>query len=167
MYDQDMDARQVAGLLRVSTKPAYQWRRAWASGGGQRWTPAPLPTVGRGPAVDAGRLAELIRRLSCLVHAAGRVVPAARHTGLTPQVPAHHAAERDEAAIDQWRAVICHGSGKGSGRVSVAGLACLKPGAAGRFFYSLRVHRGAEGRCPGCIITREFEPDDAARPAAG
>jgi transposase len=33
MYDQGMDARQVAGLLRVSTKPAYQWRRAWASGG--------------------------------------------------------------------------------------------------------------------------------------
>jgi len=23
--------------------------------------------------------------------------------GFTPQVPAHHAAERDEAAIDQWR----------------------------------------------------------------
>jgi transposase len=25
--------------------------------------------------------------------------------GFTPQVPAHRAAERDEAAIEQWRAV--------------------------------------------------------------
>jgi transposase len=36
-------------------------------------------------------------------------------------------------------------SGKGSGRVSVAGLVCLKPGAPGRFFYRLRVHRGRKG----------------------
>ncbi|MDQ2874746.1 MAG: transposase [Actinomycetota bacterium] len=36
-------------------------------------------------------------------------------------------------------------SGKGSGRVSVAGLACLRPGARGRFFYRMRVHRGRKG----------------------
>ncbi len=36
-------------------------------------------------------------------------------------------------------------SGKGSGRVSVAGLACLKTGSPGRFFYRLRVHRGRKG----------------------
>jgi DDE superfamily endonuclease len=36
-------------------------------------------------------------------------------------------------------------SGKGSGRVSVAGLVCLKPGARGHLFYRTRVHRGRKG----------------------
>ena len=36
-------------------------------------------------------------------------------------------------------------SGKGSGRVSVAGLACLKPGEPSRFFFRLRLHRGRKG----------------------
>jgi hypothetical protein len=36
-------------------------------------------------------------------------------------------------------------SGKGSGRVSVAGLACYKPGARARWFYRVRVHRGRKG----------------------
>ncbi len=35
-------------------------------------------------------------------------------------------------------------SGK-AGRISVAGLACLKPGRPGRFFYRLRVHRRRKG----------------------
>ncbi len=36
-------------------------------------------------------------------------------------------------------------SGKGSGRVWVAGLVCLRPGARSRMFYRLRVHRGRKG----------------------
>ena len=36
-------------------------------------------------------------------------------------------------------------SGKGSGRVSVAGLVCLKPGARGHLFYRARIHRGRKG----------------------
>ena len=36
-------------------------------------------------------------------------------------------------------------SGKGSGRVSVAGLACLKPGARGHLFYRVRIHHGRKG----------------------
>jgi putative transposase len=32
-------------------------------------------------------------------------------------------------------------SGRGSGRISVAGLACLKPGRPGRFFYRVQGHR--------------------------
>jgi putative transposase len=35
--------------------------------------------------------------------------------------------------------------GKGSGRVSVAGLACYRPGARSRLFYRARVHRGRKG----------------------
>jgi hypothetical protein len=36
-------------------------------------------------------------------------------------------------------------SGKGSGRVSVAGLACYRPGPRSRLFYRARVHRGRKG----------------------
>ena len=36
-------------------------------------------------------------------------------------------------------------SGKGSGRVPVAGLVCLKPGARGHLFYKVRIHRGRKG----------------------
>jgi hypothetical protein len=36
-------------------------------------------------------------------------------------------------------------SGKGSGRVSVAGLVCLTPATRGRLFYRIRVPRGRKG----------------------
>ena len=36
-------------------------------------------------------------------------------------------------------------SGKGSGRVSVAGLVCLRPGARGHMYYRVRIHRGRKG----------------------
>jgi transposase len=36
-------------------------------------------------------------------------------------------------------------SGKGSGRVSVAGLACFRPGARDHLFYRVRIHRGRKG----------------------
>ena len=36
-------------------------------------------------------------------------------------------------------------SGKGSGRVSVAGLACYQPGARARLFYRARLHRRRKG----------------------
>ena len=36
-------------------------------------------------------------------------------------------------------------SGKGSGRVSVAGLVCLRPGARSHLSYRVRVHRGRKG----------------------
>jgi transposase len=54
MYDQGMDARQAAGLLRVSTKPAYQWRRAWA-----RAALASRGPGGNGCELDDGQLARL------------------------------------------------------------------------------------------------------------
>ena len=36
-------------------------------------------------------------------------------------------------------------SGKGSGRVSIAGLVCLKPGQRGRLMWRTRLHRGRKG----------------------
>jgi hypothetical protein len=29
LFEQDIDADQIARILRLSTKPVYQWRRAW------------------------------------------------------------------------------------------------------------------------------------------
>jgi transposase len=37
MYEHGMSPVEVAGLLRVSTKSAYQWHRAWESGARRRW----------------------------------------------------------------------------------------------------------------------------------
>jgi hypothetical protein len=35
--------------------------------------------------------------------------------------------------------------GTGSGRVSVAGLVCLKPEARSHLYYRMRIHRGRRG----------------------
>ena len=43
------------------------------------------------------------------------------------------------------RTPVVRVSGKGSGRVSVAGLVCLRPGARARLFYRTRVHHGRKG----------------------
>jgi putative transposase len=43
------------------------------------------------------------------------------------------------------RTPVARVPGKGSGRVSVAGLACLKPGERSHLFYRVRVHRGRKG----------------------
>jgi DDE superfamily endonuclease len=43
------------------------------------------------------------------------------------------------------RTPVVRVSGKGSGRVSVAGLACYQPGARSRLFYKVRVHHGRKG----------------------
>ena len=37
-------------------------------------------------------------------------------------------------------------SGKGSGRISIAGLVCLKPGQQSRLIYRTRIHRGRKGQ---------------------
>jgi hypothetical protein len=47
-------------------------------------------------------------------------------------------------------------SGKGSGRVSVAGLVCFKPDQRGHLFYRLRIHRGRKGE------RRSLSEDDHA-----
>jgi hypothetical protein len=110
MFEQDMDATQVARSSRVSTKSVYQWRRAWQAGGEAAWHRKGLAGVpasrtrtswpgsvdtgpGRGadhPAVRGG------------LHTAGSVVPAAP-SGFTLQVVAHRAAEQDEGATAAWR----------------------------------------------------------------
>jgi transposase len=128
MFAEDADARRIAGLLRVSTKSVYQWRRAWRAGGD-----AALASKGPGgnackldkdqlarlsAALDAGpavcgwdqdqrwtlaRAAALIARLFAVPYTLRGVSYLLHRLGFTPQVAAHRAAERDEAAITAWR----------------------------------------------------------------
>jgi transposase len=129
MFARDMDPVQIAGLLRVSPKSVYTWRRAWRSGGEQA-------LASRGPggnpcrldedqlrrlraALDAGpavygwredqrwtlaRVAELIRRLFAVSYTLRGVSYLLHRIGFTPQVAAQRAAERDEGKIAAWRA---------------------------------------------------------------
>ena len=114
--------------MRVSTKSVYQWRRAWRAGG-----EAALVSKGPGgsackldgdqlarlgEALDAGpaacgwgsdqrwtlaRVAALITRLFGVSYTPRGVSYLLHRLGFSPQVPAHRAAERDEAKIAGWR----------------------------------------------------------------
>ena len=129
MFEQGMDAEQVAKCLRVSTKSAYQWRRRWRAGG-----EAALASKGPGgnackldqaqlarlrAALDLGpavygwkqdqrwtlaRATALIARLFHVHYTLRGASYLLHRIGYSPQVPAHRAAERDEAAIAAWRA---------------------------------------------------------------
>jgi DDE superfamily endonuclease len=90
----------------------------------------PSPNGGRRPgrryeASGADRRVGLLRRRSRAVAAAGQ----GPHLGTARRTP------------------VVRVSGN-AGRLSVAGMACLKPGRPGRFFYRLRVHRRRKGDRP-------------------
>ena len=129
MLEQGIKPVQVARLLRVSAKSAYQWRRRWRAGG-----EAALASRGPGGAacrLDERQLARLraaldlgpaafgwrqdqrwtLARVTALIGRLFHVRYTLRGTsyllhrmGFSPQVPVHRAAERDEAAIAAWRA---------------------------------------------------------------
>jgi transposase len=128
MFAQDVDARQIARSLRVSTKSVYQWRRAWRAGGervllskGPGGSACKLDEdqlARLGAALDAGpaacgwdqdqrwtlaRVAALIARLFGVAYTLRGVSYLLHRLGFTPQVAAHRAAERDEDAIAAWR----------------------------------------------------------------
>jgi putative transposase len=128
MFADGRSAVEVAGLLEVSTKSAYQWRRVWVAGGaGALFSKGPS---GRDPKLSDEQLARLKVRLEQGPAAAGygedqrwtlaRVVAliatmfhlrvgittawqAMRRLGYTPQLPIHRAIARDGAAIARWR----------------------------------------------------------------
>jgi transposase len=114
MFAQDVDARQIARSLRVSTKSVCQWRRAWRSGG-----EAALASKGPGggacklgkdqlarlgAALDAGpaacgwdcdqrwtlaRVAALVTRLSGVDYTLRGVSCLLHRLGFTPRIAAH------------------------------------------------------------------------------
>jgi transposase len=128
LFAQGRSAVEVAGLLEVSTKSAYQWRRVWVAGGVEAL--ASKGPAGPDPKLSDEQLARLKQRLDAGPAAAGyvedqrwtlaRVVAliatlfhlrvgittawqAMRRLGYTAQLPIHRAIERDEAAIVHWR----------------------------------------------------------------
>ena len=128
LFGQGRSAVEVAGLLEVSTKSAYQWRRAWIAGGVEAL--ASRGPCGPEPKLSNDQLARLKARLELGPAAAGygedqrwtlaRIVAliatmfhvrvgittaweAMRRLGYTPQLPIHRAIERDEPAIAHWR----------------------------------------------------------------
>jgi transposase len=128
MFEQDADARQVASALRVSTKSVYQWRRAWQAGGesalasrGPGGNPCKLDeaqlaqlraALEAGPAAygwkqdqrwTLARVEALIERLTGISYTLRGVSFLLHRLGLSPQVPAHRAFERDEDAVAAWR----------------------------------------------------------------
>jgi transposase len=129
MFQQGMDARRIAGALRVSAKSVYQWRRAWRAGGeaalasrGPGGDPCrldPGQLSGLRAALDAGpaaagwqdqrwtlaRVRALIWRMFRVEYTLRGVSFLLHRNGFTPQVPAHRAVQRDEDAIAAWRAV--------------------------------------------------------------
>jgi len=130
LFEQDMPPVQVAHQVRVSTKSAYQWRRCWRAGGAAalaskgaggavcRLSAAQLARLrgelDKGPAVHGWtedqrwtleRAATLIGRLFHVRYTLRGTSYLLHRIGFTPQVPAHRAAERDEAAIAAWREV--------------------------------------------------------------
>ncbi len=130
MFEHGIKPVQVAHELRVSAKSAYQWRRRWRAGGRGalaskgaggavcRLSPAQLArlraALDQGPAAwgwdqdqrwTLERVTTLTGRLFHIRYTLRGTSYLLHRMGYTPQVPAHRAAERDEAAIAAWRDV--------------------------------------------------------------
>ena len=128
LFAEGRSAVEVAGLLEVSTKSAYQWRRAWVAGGAaalaSKGASGPDPKLSdaqlarlkerleRGPAAagygedQRWTLARVVALIATMFHLRVSITTAwqaMRRLGYTPQLPIHRAAERDEQAIDHWR----------------------------------------------------------------
>jgi transposase len=129
-FAEGVEPPEVARRLRVWCNSAYAWRRRWRAGG-----KAALASRGPGGAVcrlsgaqperlraalEAGpavrgwaedqrwtleRVAAVTGRLFHVSYTVRGTSYLLHRLGFTPQVPVHRAAERDEDAIAQWRAV--------------------------------------------------------------
>jgi putative transposase len=128
MFADGISAPEVAVVLEVSTKAAYQWRRAWLAGGSQalasKGPPGPecalsdvqvarlQERLAAGPAAAGygedqrwtlARVATLIATL-CHQRLSLQTVPVLLHRlGWSPQQPIHRAVERNDKAVTHWR----------------------------------------------------------------
>jgi len=128
LFAQGTPAVDVAVLLEVSPKSAYQWRRIWLAQGpkalASKGPPGPDPALSdeqlarlkarlqQGPAAAGyeqdqrwtlARIRALIATMFHMRVGVTTVWQAMRRLGYTAQLPAHRAAERDEQAIVAWR----------------------------------------------------------------
>jgi transposase len=128
LFAQGTSAVEVAELLEVSTKSAYQWRRAWLAGGvdalASKGPAGPDPKLSdaqlvrlkqrldEGPAAagygedQRWTLARIVALIATMFHLRVSVTTAwqaMRRLGFTAQLPIHRAIERDEPAIAHWR----------------------------------------------------------------
>jgi transposase len=152
----------------VSTKSVYQWRRAWRADGekalaskgpGGSACKLDQDQLARlGAALDAGpaasgwgcdqrwtlaRVAAPITRLSGVDYTLLGVSYLLHRMGFTPQVPAHRAAERDEAKIADWRSGRC---GWRRGRCGCGPAPVTVPGVRGDACAAASVVLVAAGR---------------------
>ena len=128
LFAAGVPAIEVAERLEVSTKSAYQWRRAWVAGGTgalvSKGASGPDPKLSdeqlarlrerleRGPAAagygedQRWTLMRVVALIATVFHLRVSITTAwqaMRRLGYTAQLPIHRAAERDEAAIEAWR----------------------------------------------------------------
>jgi transposase len=127
-FDQDVPVREIAGRLRVSSNAVYVWRRQWRTegeaglaskgpgGSSCRLDEQRLDLLAQalelGPAAHGfgedqrwtlARVSDLIARMFHTRYTLRGVSYLLHRMGFSPQVPAHRAVERDEAAIVTWR----------------------------------------------------------------
>jgi putative transposase len=128
LFVQGRSAVEVAGIVEVSTKSAYQWRRVWIAGGvtalASKGVSGPDPKLSdaqlarlrerleRGPAAagygedQRWTLAGVTALIASMFHLRVGITTAwqaMRRLGYTAQLPIHRAIERDEQAIAHWR----------------------------------------------------------------
>lgn len=128
MFELGSGAVEVAGVLEVSTKSAYQWHRTWQAGGPEALASKGPPGPDSGlddaqrreleQALDAGpaaaglgddqrwtlvRVRELIASMFGITYSLKGVSLVLRSMGWTVQVPDAKASDRDEEAITAWR----------------------------------------------------------------
>lgn len=127
-FAQKVPVAQIASRLRVSTNAVYVWRRRWKAGGrvalvskgssgsrcrlDERRLARLAAALVQGPAAHGyaedqrwtlARVADLIARMFHIRYTLRGVSYLLHRMGFSPQVPAHRAVERDDAAIATWR----------------------------------------------------------------
>lgn len=128
LFEQRVPVKEIAARLRVSVKSVFAWQAVWRqrgraglrskgpSGTGCRLGAKQLARLqaelDAGPAVHGWsedqrwtlpRITLLIGRLFHVRYTERGVSYLLHRLGWSPQVPAHRAVERDEAAIASWR----------------------------------------------------------------
>ena len=137
MLEQGIVPSKIAKKLRVSTKSAYTWRRTWRAGGSEA-------LLSKGP---GGATCQLTDEQLGWLRADLAAGPAAFGWGddqrwtaarvvdlIFAEFTVSYTAPRSQAPIVS----VC---GRGTGRVSMAGLVCVKPDERTR-----QHHGGAEAR---------------------